>query len=138
MGNLYRFGVSLDKNLITEFDKHIQLDNYKNRSEAIRDLIRDELVRKQWKCGNVVAGAITVTYDHHKRDLVNKLMDIQHDFNTLIISTQHIHLDHRNCLEIIAVKGKAREVSNLANLIKSAKGVFHVTLNMSTTGKNLH
>ncbi len=138
MGNLYRFGVSLDKNLIDEFDKHIQLDNYKNRSEAIRDLIRDELVRKQWKCGNEVAGAITVTFDHHKRELVTKLMDIQHDFHSTIISTQHVHLDHHNCLEIIAVKGKAKDVNTLSNSIKSIKGVFHVTLNMSTTGRDLH
>ncbi len=138
MSSLYRFGVSLDKNLIDDFDEHIQLDNYKNRSEAIRDLIREELVRKQWQCGSVVAGAVTVTYDHHKPDLVSKLMGIQHDFHTVIISTQHIHLDHHNCLEIIAVKGKAKEVTDLANLLKSVKGVFHVNLNMSTTGKNLH
>lgn len=137
MSSLYRFGVSLDKKLIDDFDEHIQLDNYKNRSEAIRDLIREELVRKQWQCGNVVAGAITVTYDHHKPDLVSRLMSIQHDFHAVIISTQHIHLDHHNCLEIIAAKGKAKEVNNLANLLKSVKGVFHVNLNMSTTGKDL-
>ncbi len=138
MSNLYRFGISLDKNLIDDFDKHIKLDNYKNRSEAIRDLIREELVRKQWKCGNIVAGAITVTYDHHKRDMVTRLMDIQHDFNSVIISTQHVHLDHHNCLEIIAVKGKAREVNDLTKKIKSVRGIFHVSLNMSTTGKDLY
>ncbi len=138
MSDLYRFGVSLDKNLIEDFDEHIKLDNYKNRSEAIRDLIREELVRKQWQCGNIVAGAISITYDHHKRELVNKLMEIQHDFHAIIISTQHIHLDHYNCLEIVAVKGKAREVNDLAKKLKSVRGVFHVALNMSTTGKDLH
>lgn len=135
MTNLYRFGVSLDKKLINEFDEHIKHENYKNRSEAIRDLIREELVRKQWRCGNEVAGAITVTYDHHKRDLVNKLLDIQHQYHCVIVSTQHIHLDHDNCLEIIAVKGKAGEVNDLSNMLKSIRGVLHVALNMSTTGK---
>jgi CopG family nickel-responsive transcriptional regulator len=138
MSNVYRFGVSLDKKLITEFDKKIRSDNYKNRSEAIRDLIRSELVREQWRGGNIVAGAITITYDHHKRELVNKLMDLQHDFISIIISTQHVHLNHDNCLEIIAVKGKAHDVNELANRIRATKGAFHVSLSMSTTGENLH
>lgn len=138
MGKLYRFGVSLDKNLINKFDKHIQVSNYKNRSEAIRDLIREELVRKQWTAGSEVAGAITLVYDHHQRELVNTLMDIQHDFGKLIISTQHIHLDHHNCLEIIAVKGKAKNVQELTNKLKAQKGVKHTSLSMSTTGKTLH
>ncbi len=137
MSNLYRFGISLEKELINKFDKHIRKQNYHNRSEAIRDLIRGELVREQWAANEEVAGAITMVYDHHKRELVNKLMDIQHDFVTTIISTQHIHLDHHNCLEIIAVKGTAKSVQKLANSLKSQKNVNHVTLNMSTTGKKL-
>jgi CopG family nickel-responsive transcriptional regulator len=138
MSKLYRFGVSLDKNLIDKFDRHIQLNNYKNRSEAIRDLIREELVKKQWTTGGDVAGAITLVYDHHQRELVNVLMDIQHDFGTIIISTQHIHLDHHNCLEIIAVKGKSQDVQKLASKLKAQKGVKHTALSMSTTGKTLH
>lgn len=137
MSKLYRFGVSLDKNLINKFDKHIQLGNYKNRSEAIRDLIREELVRKQWTTGEDVAGAITMVYDHHKRELVNVLIDTQHEFGKLIISTQHIHLDHHNCLEIIAVKGKSQDVQKLASKLKAQKGVKHTSLSMSTTGKML-
>jgi CopG family nickel-responsive transcriptional regulator len=137
MSSLYRFGISLEKDLIEEFDKHIEGRDYKNRSEAIRDLIRADLVKKQWLCDNEVAGAITMSYDHHKRDLVNKLMDIQHDFQKLAISTQHIHIDHHNCLEIIAVRGKAREVEKLASMLKSQVGVKHVALSMSTTGSSL-
>ena len=137
MSSLYRFGISLEKNLIEEFDKHIEGRDYKNRSEAIRDLIRADLVKKQWLCDNEVVGAITMSYDHHKRDLVNKLMDIQHDFQKLAISTQHIHIDHHNCLEVIAVRGKAREVEKLASLLKSQVGVKHVALSMSTTGSTL-
>jgi CopG family nickel-responsive transcriptional regulator len=137
MADLYRFGVSLEKELIDEFDKHIEGRSYKNRSEAIRDLIRADLVKKQWLCDNEVAGAITMNYDHHHRELVNKLMDIQHDFQGLVISTQHVHLDHHNCLEIIAVKGRARNVEKLASRLKAQKGVMHVALSMSTTGKSL-
>ncbi|MGB7567505.1 MAG: nickel-responsive transcriptional regulator NikR [Chitinivibrionales bacterium] len=137
MSDLYRFGISLEKDLIEEFDEHIKSRNYKNRSEAIRDLIRADLVKKQWLCDNEVAGALTMNYDHHKRELVNKLMDIQHDFQKIVISTQHIHLDHHNCLEIIAVRGKAREVEKLASLLKSQVGVKHAALSMSTTGSSL-
>jgi CopG family nickel-responsive transcriptional regulator len=137
MSDLYRFGVSLEKDLIDEFDKHILDRNYKNRSEAIRDLIRADLVRKEWLCDNEVAGAITMSYDHHKRDLVNKLMDIQHDFQKTIISSQHIHIDHHNCLEILAVRGKAKDVEKLAGMLKAQVGVKHVALSMSTTGSAL-
>jgi len=137
MSNLYRFGISLERQLIDDFGKHIKSLNYKNRSEAIRDLIRDALVKKQWLCDNEVAGAITMNYDHHKRELVNKLLDIQHDYQNIIISSQHVHIDHHNCLEIIAVKGKARNVETLASKLKSQKGVKHLSLSMSTTGKSL-
>lgn len=137
MGNLYRFGISLEKELIDRFDRHIAKRNYHNRSEAIRDLIREELIKKQWEDDREVAGAVTMTYDHHKRELVTTLMDIQHDFHTIIISTQHVHLDHHNCLEILAVKGRARDVQKLADLLKAQIGVKHVTLHMSTTGEHL-
>ncbi len=137
MADLYRFGVSLEKELIDGFDKHIEGHDYKNRSEAIRDLIRADLVKKEWLSDSEVAGAITMNYDHHKRELVNTLMDIQHDFQSLVISTQHVHLDHHNCLEIIAVRGKAHNVEKLAGLLKAQKGVIHVALSMATTGKSL-
>jgi CopG family transcriptional regulator, nickel-responsive regulator len=135
MSDLYRFGVSLEKELIDKFDATIKDRNYKNRSEAIRDLIRAEIVRKQWLCDNEVAGAITVAYDHHKRELVNKLMDIQHDFQKTVISTQHIHIDHHNCLEILAVKGKAKQIEKLASLLKAQNGVKHLALSMSGMGE---
>lgn len=137
MSKLYRFGISLETDLIKKFDAHIKEQSYSNRSEAIRDLIREELVKRQWKSGDEVAGAITMVYDHHKRELVNKLMDIQHDFGKTIISTQHFHLDHAFCMEIIAVKGKARQVHKLASQLKAQKNVNHLTLSMSTTGKML-
>lgn len=137
MPAIVRFGVSLDKELLAEFDRRIKNKNYTNRSEAIRDLIRQELVKKEWEEGKEVAGAITITYDHHKRELLDKITDIQHDLQKIIISTQHIHLDHNNCLEIVAVKGKPKEVQKLADTLKSIKGVKHGTLSMSSTGKEI-
>lgn len=137
MSELIRFGISLDKDLSEKFDQRIKQKAYTNRSEAIRDLIRQDLVQQQWQKGDEVAGAITLIYDHHKRELLNTITDIQHDFQKVIISAQHIHLDHHNCLEIIAVKGNPTEVERLANMLKAVKGVRHTTLSMSTTGKEL-
>ena len=137
MSGLFRFGISIDKNLLDRFDRLIREKKYTNRSEAFRDLIREELVKRAWKEGKEVAGAITFIYDHHQRDLLSKIMDIQHHFQKLIISTQHIHLDHENCLEIVAVKGNSTEVQKLADTLKSIKGVRHGTLSMSSTGKGI-
>lgn len=137
MPKLIRFGVSLPKNLLEKFDRLIGAKNYTNRSEAIRDLIRQDLVSKQWREKGEVAGAITIIYNHHRRELLNKITDIQHDFQKMIISSQHIHLDHDNCLEIIAVRGNPNKVQKLADTLKAVKGVKHGTLSMSTTGKDL-
>ncbi|MDD5440024.1 MAG: nickel-responsive transcriptional regulator NikR [Candidatus Omnitrophica bacterium] len=135
MPDLFRFGVSLEKKLLDEFDSLLRKRHYVNRSEAFRDLIRQELVKEEWRTGTEVAGAVTLVYDHHQRELVNKLIDIQHDFQRMIISTQHIHLDHDNCLELIAVKGSAADITKLADTLKSIKGVKHGTLSMSSTGR---
>ncbi len=137
MSKVFRFGISLDKDLLDKFDWLIKDRSYSNRSEAFRDLIRQELVKKEWQEGKEVAGAISLIYDHHRRELLNRIIGIQHGFQKLIISTQHIHLDHNNCLEIIAVKGAPREVQRLSDTLKSIKGVKHGTLSMSTTGKDI-
>jgi len=137
MSGLIRFGISLDSKLSEKFDELIKRKAYTNRSEAIRDLIRQDLVEQEWLQGSEIAGAITLIYNHHKRELLNKITDIQHDFQNVIISAQHIHLDHHNCLEIIAVKGNPAEVEKLAANLKAVKGVKHSTLSMSTTGKAL-
>lgn len=137
MSGLIRFGISLDKELSEQFDQRIKHKAYTNRSEAIRDLIRQDLVHQEWQEGEEVAGAVTLIYDHHKRELLNKITDIQHDFQQVIISAQHVHLDHHNCLEIVAVKGNPAMVQHLADRLKAVKGVRHTTLSMSTTGKGL-
>ena len=137
MSRVVRFGVSLDQELLEKFDRLAKEKNYTCRSEALRDLIRRELVQKQWENDGEIAGAVTLVYDHHKRELVNKLMDIQHDFGETIISTQHIHLDHNNCLEIIAVQGSPQKARKLTDSLTSVKGVKYATLSMATTGKDI-
>lgn len=138
MEKIKRFGVSIESRLLEQFDSYIAANNYENRSEAIRDLIRKELVEEEWaKANEDVAGAIVIVYDHHKREVVDKLLDIQHDFHEFIISSQHIHLDHDNCLEIIVVRGRMTQINDLAAKLKSVKGVKHTSLTKSTLGKNI-
>lgn len=133
---LVRFGVSLDKKLLSEFDRICRENKYRNRSEAIRDLIRDRLVREEWTgLKGDVSAVVTLVYDHHKRELVDNLINIQHDHQGLIISSQHIHLDHDNCLEVIIVKGPAKQAGELAAKLRAEKGVKHGELVMTTTGK---
>ena len=137
MAKLVRFGVSLEKELLEHFDRDIRERAYQNRSEAIRDMIREGLVKKEWLEGKEVAGTVTLVYKHHRRELVNKLTDTQHDFHKLIISSQHIHLDHDNCLETVVVKGRPKEIEKLAYKLKSAKGVKYGALTMATIAKEL-
>ncbi len=135
MSGVVRFGISLENELLDNFDNLIKRRKYSNRSEAIRDLIRQELLKKDLEEDREVAGAITFIYDHHQRDLLNKIIDVQHDYQDIIQSSQHIHLDHHNCLEIVAVKGNSKKVSKLSDTLKALKGVKHGSLSMSGTGK---
>ncbi len=137
MSQLRRIGVSLDKGLLESFDRLIKEKKYSIRSEAIRDLIRQELIKKQWEEGKEVAGAITLIYNHHQRELLNKITETQHRFQSVIISTQHIHLDHDDCLEIVAIRGSPAKAQQLADTLKAIKGVRHATLSMSSTGKGI-
>ena len=138
MSVMVRFGISLEKELLDSFDKCIKKQNYLQRSEAIRDLIREELVKEEWSDKKKqVAGTISLVYDHHKRELSSQLMNIQHDYHENIVSTQHIHLDHDNCLEVIVVKGKSNEVENLYKKLKTIRGIKHTTVSRATTGKTI-
>ena len=134
MSKIIRFGVSLEEALLHNFDSLIRKRKYTNRSEAIRDLIRQELLKKDLEEDREVAGAITFIYDHHQRDLLHKIIDVQHDHQHIIQSSQHIHLDHHNCLEIVAVKGNSGKVKKLADTLKALKGVKHGSLSVSGTG----
>jgi CopG family nickel-responsive transcriptional regulator len=137
MTELVRFGVSLEKDLLDEFDRFVRAGGFANRSQGLRSLIRDQLVKREWLKGKEVAGTITLVYDHHRRELVRKLTSVQHDFHDLIISTQHIHLDHNNCLEIVVVKGKPKEAQGLLFVLRAVKGVKHSAMSMATTGHKI-
>jgi CopG family nickel-responsive transcriptional regulator len=128
-----RFGVSLEENLLKELDNLVVKHKFPNRSQAIRFLIRKNLVEEAWQKNEKVAGCVVLIYDHHKRDLVNKSLDIQHKYGNLILSAQHVHLDHHNCLEMIALKGKAYQLKELADRLISLKGIKHGKLVMTAT-----
>jgi CopG family nickel-responsive transcriptional regulator len=138
MGQLSRIGVAIDSELLDQFDRLIAQRGYTNRSEAFRDLIRDELVEKTWESphSNVV-GTVTLVYDHHVRLLNEKLTDLQHDYHRSILSTLHVHLDYDNCLEVLVVRGKAGEVQRIADVLISTKGVKHGRLTITTSGAEL-
>ena len=138
MSELTRIGVALDAGLLEKFDKLIAQRGYTNRSEAFRDLIRDELVEKAWESPESrVVGTVTLVYDHHVRLLSEKLTDIQHDFHRSILSTLHVHLDHNHCLEVLVVRGKAADVRKVADALITAKGVKHGRLTITTSGADL-
>ena len=132
-----RFSVSIDEELMDKFDAKIKKDRCPTRAKAVGDLIRSSLVQTEWRSGDEVAGAIVLVYDHHTRDVLKRLMDMQHDCHEAIISTQHIHLDHDNCMEIVAVKGTPRVIEALVKRLKSVKGLKHVSLAAGTTGQSI-
>jgi len=135
MGELSRIGVAIDSDLLDRFDRLIGQRGYTNRSEAFRDLIRDELVEQTWESPeSLVVGTVTLVYDHHVRLLNEKLTSIQHDHHHAILSTLHVHLDHDHCLEVLVVRGKSAEVRKVADVLISTKGVKHGRLTITTTG----
>jgi CopG family nickel-responsive transcriptional regulator len=138
MSELSRIGVAIDSDLLDKFDRLIAQRGYTNRSEAFRDLIRDELVEKTWESPeSQVVGTVTLVYDHHVRLLAEKLTDIQHDYHHSILSTLHVHLDHDHCLEVLVVRGRAAVVRKVADSLISAKGVKHGRLTITTSGAEL-
>ncbi len=138
MSDLSRIGVAIDSDLLQKFDELIASRGYSNRSEAFRDLIRDELVERAWdNPDSQVVGTVTLVYDHHVRLLNEKLTAMQHSHFHQILSTLHVHLDHDNCLEVLVVRGKASDVKMIADAIISTKGVKHGRLTITSTGAEL-
>jgi len=126
-----RFGVSLEEDLLNKLDMLVEKHAFPNRSQAIRHLIRDALVEDSWQVDSEVAGVIVLIYDHHKRNVVNHLLNIQHDYTSLILSSQHAHLDHDNCLETIVLKGRASRIQDLSDRLIAIKGIKHGKLVIS-------
>ncbi|HOK45313.1 MAG TPA: nickel-responsive transcriptional regulator NikR [Bryobacteraceae bacterium] len=138
MGELSRIGVAIDSDLLAKFDDLIARRGYTNRSEAFRDLIRDELVEEAWESPDrKVVGTVSIVYNHHVRQLSDRLTGMQHEFFHNILSTLHVHLDHDHCLEVLVVRGKAAEVKKLADTLIATKGVKHGRLTITTTGAEL-
>ena len=137
MAGTARFGVSRSPGLLGKFDGLIDRRGYANRSEAIRDLVREMIVEEEVAGGDEIVGTLTLVYDHEARDLVGRLTDIQHGHHGEIISSLHIHLDAHNCLEVLVLRGKADRVKEIADRIISTKDVKHGRLTMTTTGRGL-
>lgn len=138
MATLERFGVSIEENILSRFDELIKDRGYASRSEAIRDLMRQEFVKTEWSDPDAeVVGTITVVYEHHEHELANTLAELQHRHHGHIICSTHIHLDAHNCLEVIVVRGRAEDVRNVANTLISTRGVKHGQLVCTTTGEHV-
>lgn len=136
MTELVRYGVSMEAELAQRFDDLIRRRNYTNRSEAIRDLVRQELTRQAWQeqTGELV-GTVTLLYDHDVREIESRMVDMQHEHHDMVVSTMHVHLTHKHCLEVIVVRGTAVEIRTLADRLISSRGVLHGELVATTTGE---
>ena len=138
MGKLVRFGVSVDQDLLKKFDSRNRRKGYVNRSEALRDLVRECLVSEEWGVSKGArVGVVSLVYNHHKLELPKTLAHEQHKKHSLIVATTHVHLDEHNCLEVLILRGKAQEVKKLAEHLISRRGVKHGKLFLTTTGKKL-
>jgi len=138
MSNIKRFGVSLEDDLLKRFDSLIRTLGYGNRSEAIRDLIRNRLVEEEWKDEEAqTVGVLSLVYSHERPDLTETLNNIQHQHLNEIVSSTHIHLDHHNCLEVIILKGSCRIIREISDQILSTRSVKHGQLMQTTTGNHL-
>jgi len=138
MAELARIGIAIPDDLLGEFDRLIEKRGYATRSEAVRDLVRKELVDEISASPNAeVYGTVTLIYDHHARLLLDKLTEIQHQYHDAIMSSVHVHLDHDNCMEVILVRGKSPSVEKLANSLIATKGVKHGRFMLTTSGRNL-
>jgi len=137
MARVSRVTVSLEPELLDQFAAHIAERGYPTRSEAVKSLVRSALVQEEWQSGKDVAGAIVMVFDHHKGGIVKKLTDVQHDFGALIVCSQHVHLDHHHCMEVVVVRGAAARIRELLAKLKAVKGVKHSSLITATTGKGV-
>lgn len=139
MAETVRFGVSIDERLLESFDKLIGDKGYHNRSEAVRDLIRNALVEEKWSHNDdeEMVGTVSLVYNHHTRELSDKLTEHQHSHHRNIISALHVHLDAHHCLEVVVIKGRAGEIRRLADELIGTKGVKHGRLMTTTSGRDI-
>ena len=137
MSDLVRMSVSIEKPLFERLEQLIADSDYSNRSEFVRDLIRNYLVEKEWNTNKVLLGTISLVYDHHARGLSEKLTHQQHHFAGTVLATTHVHLDEHLCAEMIMVRGRGKDIKALTDRLQREKGVLHAKLAIGTTGKDL-
>ncbi len=137
MSDLVRMSISIEKALFERLEKLVGDSDYRNRSEFIRDLIRDHLVKEQWNTNKILLGTISLLYDHHARGLSEKLMHQQHHFSGTVLATTHVHLDEHLCAEMIMVRGRGKDIKTLTDRLQREKGVLHAKLATGSTGKDL-
>lgn len=139
MSNLIRFGVSIEKDLLDNFDNFISEKSYATRSEAIRDLIRDALIEQKIDrhSETLVLGSLTIVYDHHASNLLQEMAKVQHHYHNLILSVMHLHISHDDCLEVLALSGKVNNINELANSLISLKGVKNGKLFLTLPSSNI-
>ena len=137
MSDLVRFSVAIEKSLFAKLEKLVVDGQYHNRSEFLRDLVRNHLVEREWQSNKVLLGTIILLYDHHTAGLSEKLTHQQHHFSGMVLATTHLHLDNHLCAEMIMVRGRGKDIKALTDLLHREKGVLHARLATTTTGSNL-
>lgn len=138
MSKVTRVTVSIDEPLLEQFEQFIKDNGFPSRSEGIKSIMRKALVEDEWQNDTEVAAAVTIVYDHHKSNIMQRLTEIQHDFGDMVVCTQHVHLDHHNCMEVLILKGQSQQIKSFYNALKSVKGLKHSSLSASTTGGDIH
>ena len=137
MTDLARFSISIEKQLLDRLEGMVRKHKYSNRSEFVRDLLRERLVEEEWNANEEVVGTITLVYDHETRELSKKLTRLQHHHHDLVLASTHVHLDAHMCAEMVLTKGPAGQVQEMADMLQQQKGVLHASLSLSTTGHEL-
>lgn len=137
MSSTTRFSVSLDDELLENFDGQCAKMGYSNRSEAIRDLIRASLVQERWDESETACGILTLVYDHHRHDLARRLVAIQHDFHEAVVASLHFHMDHENCVEVLMLRGQPSAIRQLAQQLVTCTGVKYGTFTPVPQGSEL-
>lgn len=137
MAEMARVSLSLEQSLLDELEKMVRHSRYTNRSEFVRDMIRDRMVSRDWEQDREALGTVTMIYDHHQRGLSERLTELQHDHHKEILVTTHLHLDRHMCAEVVVIKGKASRIRQIADDLKQQRGVLHASLSISSTGEHL-
>lgn len=137
MSELIRVSLSIESPLLEKMEELATQKGYENRSEFIRDLIREQLTAREWESGAEVIGTITMVYNHHQRGISEKLTQLQHDCTEHILAATHVHLSHHICAEMIMIKGSGKAIEKFSNALRKLKGVLHVGFSAGSTGEKL-